>query len=432
VTTPRHLVGRVQHAIAVHLRRSEAGITLAIFALAIVALLGMVAVGVDGGRLFDERRRVQNAADHAATTAAHALCVRELTYELAIAAGEASAATNGYDDDGTSNSVTLAYVSGTRFRADIWTQIPSTFAGVLGWSALETSGSAMAECIEGAVEGIGAIYAGGTCPNNKYGVDIPGSNQTVTGGVHTNAKAHIGGSSNEFDLIPESSPPQHDPFTHVAGFGDGGGGNVYEAGYPSPVPMPDPVWPAGWDPAVVTGGGGAPPDAGSFLRPYYDYALAHGTLFSTKVTSIGGNGVYYTTSEEGMDIGSVAPGAHTVVLVAPRGPIKISASSTDLHPFNDASFPRDNILILSNMQKSSANQNEKKCDEYTISMSGSDSDWNGIIWAPGGLIEMSGSLNETTLEGTLIGWAVRLNGSNLTIAYQADLFEGELWIQMVD
>lgn len=58
--------------------------------------------------------------------------------------------------------------------------------------------------------------------------------------------------------------------------------------------------------------------------------------------------------------------------------------------------------------------------------SGSDSEWNGIVWAPGGLIEMSGSMNETTLEGTLIGWAVRLNGSNLTIAYQADLFEGDL------
>jgi len=431
VTTALHLVGRLRRALSSHLQRSESGVTFVIFAMAIIALLGMVAVGVDGGRLYDERRQAQNAADHAATTAAHALCVRELPTDQAAAAGVASAATNGYDDDGTSNAVTVSYVSGTRFTADVWTQIPSTFAGIIGWSTLETSGSATAECIEGAAEGIGAIYAGGTCPNNKYGVDIPGSNQTVTGGVHTNAKAHVGGSSNEFDLIPESSPPQHDPFTHVAGFGDTGGGNVYEPGYPSPVPMPDPVWPDGWDPAVVTGGGGAPPE-GSFLRRYYDYALAHGTLFSTKVTSIGGDGVYYTTSGEGMDIGSVAPGAHNVVLVAPSGPIKISASSTELHPFNDASFPRDNILMLSNMQKSSANQNEKKCDEYTIAMSGSNSDWNGIIWAPGGLIEMSGSLNDTTFSGTLIGWAVRLNGSNLTIAYQADLFEGELWIQMVD
>jgi len=426
------LVGRLRRAISSYLQRSESGITFVIFAMAIIALLGMVAVGVDGGRLFDERRQAQNAADHAATTAAHAMCVRNLTFDLAIAAGEASAATNGYNDSGTSNIVTVTYLSGTRFTADIWTQIPSTFARIIGWSTLETSGSATAECIEGEVEGFGAIYAGGTCPSAKYGVDVPGSNQKVTGGVHTNAKAHVGGSSNAFDLIPESSPPQHDPFTHVAGFSDTGGGNVYEAGYPQQTLMPDPVWPAGWDPAVVTGGGLAPPAAGSFLRPYYDYAVAHGTLFSTKVTSIGGDGVYYTTSAEGMDIASVAPGAHDVVLVAASGPIKISASSTELHPFNDASFPRDNILILSNMQKSSANQNEKKCDEYTIAMSGSNSDWNGIIWAPGGLIEMSGSLNETTFEGTLIGWAVRLNGSNLTIAYQADLFEGELWIQMVD
>ncbi|HUG94837.1 MAG TPA: hypothetical protein VMK30_01700, partial [Pleomorphomonadaceae bacterium] len=350
---------------------------------------------------------------------------------LAIAAGEASAATNGYDDDGTTNAVTISYVSGTRFTANIWTQIPSTFAGVIGWDTLETSGSATAECIEGEVEGIGAIYAGGTCPSNKYGVDVPGSAQVVSGGVHTNARAHIGGSTNEFDTIPEPSPPQDDPFTHVGSFSDGGGGNVYEPGYPSQVSMPSPAWPADWDPSAVTGGGVAPPAAGSFLRPYYDLALANGTLFSSKVTSIGGDGVYYTTHADGMDIGSVAPGVHTVVLVAPNGPIKISASSTTLSPFNDVTLPRENILILSNMQKPSANQNEKKCDEYTISMSGSGSDWNGIIWAPGGLIEMSGSTN-TTLSGTLIGWAVRLNGSNLTIAYNEDLFEGIFWIQMVD
>lgn len=229
------------------------------------------------------------------------------------------------------------------------------------------------------------------------------------------------------------------PRTASAPSGSTGSGNQYESGYPQDVgpSLPSPRWPDGWAPADV-GPGGDPPPAGSLLRAYYDLADANGTnasndtLFTDQVTSVTKDGVYYTTSSEGMDI-SASSGARNVVLVAPNGPIKVSGSDVNWTAITDAqidalpgmgsgpnlalNLPRSGVLMLSNFQQSGT----EKCDKYTIAISGSSSDWNGILWAPGGLVEMSGSSNIAT-NGSLIGWAIRLNGSDLVIRYNPDLF----------
>ena len=61
----RRLVGRA--------RRDEAGMTLVFVAVGMVALLGMGAVVLDGGRAYSTRRQMQNAADGAAEAGARAL-----------------------------------------------------------------------------------------------------------------------------------------------------------------------------------------------------------------------------------------------------------------------------------------------------------------------------------------------------------------------
>ena len=50
-------------------------------------------------------------------------------------------------------------------------------------------------------------------------------------------------------------------------------------------------------------------------------------------------------------------------------------------------------------------------------MSGSSNSWSGVVYAPHGMIEMSGSSN-STLTGSLIAYTLKLNGSDLKI--QAD------------
>src|SRR5918992_3737147 len=119
MTAPRrHVLVRFRSATAAHLNRSERGISFVIFALAIVVLLGMVAVGIDGGRLYDERRQAQNAADHAALAAAFAACTSTSTDPAVLlatagAAGLASADENGYDDHRTTNDVTVTLAPGS-------------------------------------------------------------------------------------------------------------------------------------------------------------------------------------------------------------------------------------------------------------------------------------------------------------------------------
>ena len=93
--------------------------------------------------------------------------------------------------------------------------------------------------------------------------------------------------------------------------------------------------------------------------------------------------------------------------------MKISAS-------NQVLTPRwENLLVFAGQPYSGVDQ----CDKFVVSMSGSDQNWTGIIYGPNGLIEMSGSTN-TTFTGSLIGFSVRLNGSEMEIIANPDFFSG--------
>ncbi len=64
-----------------------------------------------------------------------------------------------------------------------------------------------------------------------------------------------------------------------------------------------------------------------------------------------------------------------------------------------------------------------------VLLDGSNQDWSGIIYGPNGLIELSGSSN-TALTGSLIGYSVRLNGSDLTIIADPSLFPGDPFVAL--
>jgi len=84
-----------------HFGRGQA---LILIALAAVALVGMVGLVVDGGRAFLDRRKAQNAADAAALASAYA---RIKGNEDMVSAALGSAAENGYNNDGKTNVVEL-------------------------------------------------------------------------------------------------------------------------------------------------------------------------------------------------------------------------------------------------------------------------------------------------------------------------------------
>lgn len=385
--------------------RVERGQTLVLVALAAAAILGMCALGIDLARLYDARSEAQNAADHAATTASFASCRLNKSPAAAISDGMAAANVNGFDNDGSTNTVSIAHISGTQFRANTTRTIDTSFAAVIGWANLNAAATALGDCTSGGGGGAAMFAGGSSCGSSSLKpIEISGSNNKVYGGVRSNEDINMSGSTNDFDL----PAPGSDPFEYVGSFTNGGSGSSFETPtYPKDIgpSVPVPPWPSGW----------APSDANAAMYATYQaLAIANGTNFSGKITSITTDGVYYTSSTEGMDIGSVTGATRNVVLVAPNGPIKISASSKTFTPYNGAGVPRQNLLMVSGATKT------KPCDDYVISIAGSSSSWNGLLWAPYALIEMNGSSN-TAVNGGLIGHALRLNGSTITITYDATL-----------
>src|ERR1051325_7662996 len=76
-------------------------------------IIGIVALCMDGGRMMEERRHCQAAADAAALAAAYDPHANYQANQgkdpahTAQAAAQASAATNGYANDGTDSTVTV-------------------------------------------------------------------------------------------------------------------------------------------------------------------------------------------------------------------------------------------------------------------------------------------------------------------------------------
>ena len=84
--------------------KSDRGQALVVIALAAVGLIGIVALVVDGGKAFADRRKAQNAADSAALDAALA---RLRGGQSMTSAALESAAQNGYNNDGITNVIEL-------------------------------------------------------------------------------------------------------------------------------------------------------------------------------------------------------------------------------------------------------------------------------------------------------------------------------------
>jgi Flp pilus assembly protein TadG len=403
MTGPRRLaIARLTRAIAAHLSGSERGITFVIFALAIVVLLGMVAVGIDGGRLFDERRHAQNAADHAALAAAYASCLTDAS--AAQAAGLASAESNGYDTDAPGIDVTITPGGeADEYVALVETTIPTTFARVMGFATMSTSGEATGQATGCDASGASpaAIYAGGNnCdPGSLRNIEISGNDHTVNGLTYTNGSFSNTGDGSDFINAPDPS------VKYVSSFaGDLPGGNTYTAPAAMvPLPPADDRWPDGFDPNPTTG----------------DMTDAMWNAFRdspNRRNSVGGNnqstivivasGIYYTEYNSTVSVTSIAPGAHFTV-ASKRGPVTISGDYTartfEAYENNPSGTPA-NLMLLSGFAGGG-----QPCDQFAFERSGNGGTWTGMFWTPRAMSRWNG--NESTINGGFVTWAFQMNGN---------------------
>jgi Flp pilus assembly protein TadG len=134
-------------------RHGERGQVIVIFALALVAIIGMVGLVLDGGGAFAQRRDEQKVADLAAIAGANAymnagtntLAARS---SAAIAAAQAAATRNGYTQGagGAVVNVTIDPLSsGGRVRVAMTAPHSNNFARVMGMNSWDVSVSAAAD-----------------------------------------------------------------------------------------------------------------------------------------------------------------------------------------------------------------------------------------------------------------------------------------------
>jgi len=215
---------------------------LALVALLATALLGLIGLVVDAGVFYAERRQVQNGADEAAAAAAH-----EISYgggvSAATTAALQNAAANGFNNNGTSNTVTVRipptsgeHVGDPTYVEVVLTEEPTTFfihtvlsaghvqgRGVAGLVALPkyalfatdpNCNNSEALHLEGSGDNNVPVVEGSIHSNS--GLLITGSNVFVDGQASYVCQAAITGSSSSVDIGPvQVASPLPAPVSHT-------------------------------------------------------------------------------------------------------------------------------------------------------------------------------------------------------------------------
>src|SRR5262245_12614687 len=222
-------------------RRNGAVTVWVVVCLAVI--LGIVALGLDGGRMMEERRHAQAAADVAALAAGSELYFTWWqnhgtdTTASAQAAALASAAANGYANDGTTSVVTVNVppTSGTfagkaeYVEVIIQSRVQATFSAVFTGGALPVQGRAVAR---GRPRNIGLLL-----------LQPSGSDSlTASGSAHvTVSSAAIVVNSTSPEPYALSGSARVDAQAHDLAASQAPGGNIGGPVNTSSTPVPDPL-----------------------------------------------------------------------------------------------------------------------------------------------------------------------------------------------
>ncbi|MEA2631360.1 MAG: hypothetical protein QOE66_1579 [Chloroflexota bacterium] len=124
----------------------QEGQIIVVFALALVAIIAMVGLVLDGGSTFAQRRDQQTATDLGALAGANDYLL-DADVTLATARARAVAATNGFTHgaNGVTVNVTITTNNGAEVQVDINAPHANNFSSVLGMNTWPVSTTAMAQ-----------------------------------------------------------------------------------------------------------------------------------------------------------------------------------------------------------------------------------------------------------------------------------------------
>jgi hypothetical protein len=434
-------------------KKTERGQALVLIVFAIVGLIGITGLAIDGGNAYSDRRHAQNAADTAVM--ATALSKVRTGWPAGANAGYQIAAKNGYDNNGTTNTVhvyrcdeagsTCTLPTGedpTKYvQVTIQSTVNTYFAPLLGVRTMSNYVQAVAKAVEPVVvpwyngNALVALMPG--CKPSGWSDDpftVSGSSVTIvngTSGVFVNSSCNpaftssnnteltapsvcvVGGVSSNGAINP---PPQ-----------SGCGTQMDPQAYKLPPLGPDSCPSAGHISGNAGTGYIATP--GNYSGTFPDVSPA-GHLTLTRGIYCLNNGNTALDFNAGWDVttdtnnnGNMADSTEGVVFYVPNGGVTINGgASVNISAMEDATADslgiKGYLLYLPPTNSSAVN----------IAGGGSSS-LQGTILAPAAPISVSGgsSSQSFNLECQIIGYSVKLTGNGLLqITYNQDL-NGKTW-----
>jgi len=396
------------------LSRSESGQALIVLALGFVALISFTALAIDGGMIYADRRQAQNAADSAALSAALA----KVNGQDWQTSGLNRANDNGYDDNGSSNTVDIHNppISGQYAGDDEYIQV--FISADVNTSLLQF---AFQGDVENTVEAIarvipsqsGAFYNGnaivGLRPDACKVIWKHGNSDTqVTGGG-------VWSNSNDPNCSFTYSGAAGDLTVHGPAVISVVGGASYNGGspnatvvtgqqqlaYPPLIEVPAPtcsgnaVWDAGThtlSPGNWTGS--FPPDGETYLDP----------------------GIYcITDSSFRMNAHDTLSGDDVLLYLANASTVKWNGNA-QINLSGRLSGPYQGMVIYI------SHQNYTNPGNCSMTLNGNeDCSFTGTIYAPTCNVNMLGAGSTIGWRSQVVGYTVELGGNNdFTIFYTAD------------
>jgi len=392
--------------------KAESGQAIVLVAIIMIILIASLGLAIDGGALFRLFRDAQDAVDSAALAAAVAQCTTETGSSSIPDAARRSAANNGFVDgvDGTVVFVHTPPQEGPHTNQNDFVQViieaenDPIFIDVVYSGPLSVRVRATAFCDRGSAAAASAldqttIFAGSQVCNQA--VNIAGSQQTIYGGVHSNNDQKWGGS----DSTVYGNVNMHNTLD-----GSGTNNNFYEYEEPpatqnisnphtegvAVIPMPqiftleefDESTDAAALQATTNGDVYVKYDICSNPNDSMDANWLETEGYLDPVTGRLDDGIYYSECNIQLNVNmSSTAGVSQVTFVA-EGSVDFSGSEHNMVAYYE------NLLIYSNLDRNPTGDGGNQCSNSVVQFSGSTHSWTGLIYAPNGQVQMSGSTND--------------------------------------
>jgi hypothetical protein len=381
-------------------RSDDRGAVLPLVVLMLVGLLAVSSLAIDVGFAYEKRQRAQNTADAAALAGAAAIAGGPAT---AIAEARSYIDRNGFA--GSLAAINLPPTSGTHVGNPQCIEVipegdsSTFFAQVIGIESFDVDARSTACSTQST--GLPALFARGTnC--GTLGVDWPGSSTVVSGAVHSNAGIKVGGSGNQVQ----------GPGTYLGTLDAPSDKISWSPSTANPTKLTTALAsPAAWTYAEYLPGGARAVAAGTAYVSAGSSTITTSWLagrgYYNTSTKVIRPGLYVTTGSVDLSDSDIKGLGVTIVA---GSTIKLSGSNQRWTPFEPSG-----LLLFANYRAGSTDTSSSNCTSFALMVSGSASTWEGTMYAPRSAIELSGSSN-SALTGSLLGYALKLNGSGLRVS----------------